>query len=276
MVQYLRLMNWSGKLKILAFFAHPDDETMLSGGVLALLAQRDVEVHYLSATRGEGGETGEPPLCERKDLGEIRSQELSCAVQALGGSSLHFMGYVDPTVGEDNELFPYTGDEDALVSQLKDIVRDLQPTAIFTHGSNGEYGHPAHQLTHRAARRTIEELGKEAPLLYTVQACYPDHPQLRLTNKNDPADWVFDVSAGIKQKIQAALCHQTQHALFIRHTSEEVGHPVSVPEVIVAVESLHRFQPVNGLSDLIADLLSDAIIYQDLKCQEGTGTERVS
>ena len=43
-------------MNILAFFAHPDDETMLAGGALALLAQNGAQVHYLCATRGEGGE----------------------------------------------------------------------------------------------------------------------------------------------------------------------------------------------------------------------------
>ena len=47
-------------MKALAFFAHPDDETMLAGGTLALLAHSGVGVHYLIATSGEGGEAGEP------------------------------------------------------------------------------------------------------------------------------------------------------------------------------------------------------------------------
>ncbi len=49
-------------MNILAFFAHPDDETMLCGGTLALLARAGARVHLLIATRGEGGENGEPPV----------------------------------------------------------------------------------------------------------------------------------------------------------------------------------------------------------------------
>jgi len=51
-------------VNVLAFFAHPDDETMLAGGILALLSRGGAQVHYLCATRGEGGEVGEPPVCE--------------------------------------------------------------------------------------------------------------------------------------------------------------------------------------------------------------------
>ena len=76
---------------VLAFFAHPDDETILFGGTLALLAQLGNQVHYVSATRGEGGEVGEPPLCLPAELGQVRAQEMACAVEALGGVSLNFM-----------------------------------------------------------------------------------------------------------------------------------------------------------------------------------------
>ena len=86
-------------MNILAFFAHPDDETLLVGGTLALLARQGLQVHYLCATRGEGGELGEPPQCTRQELGDVCEQEIVRAVQALGGRSLTFLGHVDPTIG---------------------------------------------------------------------------------------------------------------------------------------------------------------------------------
>jgi len=67
-------------MNILAFFAHPDDETMLGGGSLAWMATLGANLHCLCATGGEGGEMGEPPLCRREELGEIRRQETACAV----------------------------------------------------------------------------------------------------------------------------------------------------------------------------------------------------
>jgi LmbE family N-acetylglucosaminyl deacetylase len=47
-------------MSVLAFSAHPDDETMLAGGTLALLGRAGAQVQSLCATRGEGGETWEP------------------------------------------------------------------------------------------------------------------------------------------------------------------------------------------------------------------------
>lgn len=231
-------------MNILAFFAHPDDETVLVGGILALLAHKGFSVHYLSATRGEGGELGEPPVCDRDQLGDVREQELVCAVQALGGRSLTFLGYVDPTVGSDEQLFPYTDNLTMLAGQVAASIRQFQPIAVFTHGSNGEYGHPAHLLTYAAARIAVESFGASAPMLYTIMADFPNHPRKRLANRSDPAHLVVDVTSGLTYKEKAALCHRTQHALFVRRRTQELSRPVTIPEVLMSVESLRRQLPV--------------------------------
>jgi LmbE family N-acetylglucosaminyl deacetylase len=237
-------------MNVLAFFAHPDDETMLAGGTLALLAQNGAQVHYLCATRGEGGEVGNPPLCTQDELGSVREQELVCAVQALGGRSLTFLGYVDPRVGPGEALFAYTNDLVLLAGQAAASLRQFGIQAVLTHGSNGEYGHPAHQLTHQAARIAVESLGDQAPLLYCASAAFPEHPRPRLANRDDPAHLVVDVTSALEPKRQAALCHRTQHDLFVRRSSEEAGRPLTVPEVVMGVESLHRaFPPVSGAPD---------------------------
>ncbi len=230
-------------MNILAVFAHPDDETMLAGGTLALLARAGARVHYLCATRGEGGETGEPPLCSLEELGEAREQELVCAVRALGGRSLTFLGYTDPRVGPDNELYAYTQDLTLLAGQVAASIRQFQADVVLTHGSNGEYGHPAHVLTHQAVSLAIASLGGEAPVFYSVSGAFPEHPRPRLANQDDPAHIVLDISPALEQKTAAALCHRTQHALFVRRPSRENGRPMTVPEVILQVEALHRVYP---------------------------------
>jgi LmbE family N-acetylglucosaminyl deacetylase len=230
-------------LNVLAFFAHPDDETMLVGGTLALLARNGAQVHYLCATRGEGGETGEPPLCSVEELGAVREAELVCAVQALGGRTLTFLGYTDPRVGPDDSLFSYTEDLTLLAGQVATSVHQAQAGVVFTHGSNGEYGHPAHVTTHLAARIAVESFGADAPLLYSVAAMFPEHPRPRLANHDDPADLVVNISPALEQKTAAALCHRTQHALFTRQASWDAGRLLGVPEVIQPLESLRRVYP---------------------------------
>jgi LmbE family N-acetylglucosaminyl deacetylase len=229
--------------RILTVIAHPDDETMLTGGVLALLARNGMEVYYLCATRGEGGEVGEPPVCARDQLGTVREREMRCAVQALGGVCVDFLGYIDPLVGENDELHPYTDDLPELASQIAVCIQEIKPDAVITHGSNGEYGHPAHQLTHQATCKAVESLNEQAPILYTFSASFPEHPRPRLVNRDDLADLVLDITPAIQQKIAAALCHTSQHALFVRRSSVRAGRQLTVPEVIMKLEGLHRLFP---------------------------------
>ncbi len=221
--------------------AHPDDETMLCGGTLARLAARGVEVHVLSLTRGEGGETGEPPLCTRAELGQVREREMGCAVKKLGVSSLTFFDYVDPDVGPNDTLFAPEADFEVLVGQIVDFVRQRRPDVVLTHGSNGEYGHPAHKLAHAATRQAAGT--GLVPLLYSFCASYPAHPYPRLSNADDPADIVVDVSAFLDQKEAAALCHATQNALFVRRRSQQAGRKITVREALLTEEAFHRHWP---------------------------------
>jgi LmbE family N-acetylglucosaminyl deacetylase len=222
-------------------------------------------VHYLCATRGEGGETGEPPLCSETELGAVREQELICAVSSLGGSSLTFLDYIDPRVGPDQQLYAYAQDLTFLAGQVATSIRQFGIHAVITHGSNGEYGHPAHVLTHQAARLAVGSFGQSTPLLYTVAASFPEHPWPRITNPDDPAHLVLDITPALAEKTQAALCHRTQHALFVRRRSQAAGRQLSVPEVILPLESLHRhLPPINGqVDDEVANLLKPNIVKSE-------------
>lgn len=256
-------------MKILAIIAHPDDETILCGGTLALLARAGAEVHFLCATRGEGGEMGEPKLCERADLGRVREQEMRCAVDALGGAGVEFLGYVDPAIGENEELHPYTDDFDELTHRLRDYIQQLRPAAVITHGSNGEYGHPAHVLTHRAVFSALRPAGALQgalsenyvmetpqvlfPALYTFSPSFPEHPRPRLANADDLADLVLDISPAFEQKVAAALCHRTQNALFVRRASKRAGRKLAILEVLMKLEGLHCLHGTskNGIEELL-------------------------
>jgi LmbE family N-acetylglucosaminyl deacetylase len=266
-------------LDILAFFAHPDDETMLCGGTLALLAQAGARVHILIATRGEGGEMGEPALCTREQLGQVREDELRCAAQALGAHSLGLLNYCDPVVGPEDSLFAFTDNMEQLAQEVTDAVIQYHASAVITHGMNGEYGHPAHVLSHQAVRTAVENLGENRIgnhrigdhrlLLYTVQGMFAEHPYPRLANQDTPAHLVIDVSPFLPHKTQAAFCHRTQNALFVRHRSEEAGRLLSVREVVMNVESLHRVLPPVGENGALHDALSDLLWASGLARQPG-------
>ena len=139
-------------MNVLAFFAHPDDETILSGGLLALLASIDINVNYLCCTRGEGGERGDPPLCSQEQLGKFREDELNCAVNALGGKSLKILDYIDPLVGSGNQLFSFTENLIELSSALVNQIIEKKIDILISHGSNGEYGHQGHKTVYDTSK----------------------------------------------------------------------------------------------------------------------------
>ncbi|OGO19267.1 MAG: hypothetical protein A2Z14_12925, partial [Chloroflexi bacterium RBG_16_48_8] len=239
-------------MDILAAFAHPDDETRFLGGTLAMLAVKGIRVHILIATRGEGGEVGEPPLCSQEVLGKMREGEMVCAADALGASSLFFLDYVDPVVAEDGELFPFLADFDTLVSQLENQAQKRRAITIITHGSNGEYGHPAHKLMHQAVMAAARKHGDID--VYTVSAIYEGHPKPRLANNDDLADFVLSIEPWYSTKLKATECHRTQHALFVRRASQDAGRPMSLAEVTSKEESLHHAwsRERSNLTDLLA------------------------
>jgi LmbE family N-acetylglucosaminyl deacetylase len=244
-------------MDILIAFAHPDDETILLGGVLAMLAEEGARVHYLSATRGEGGERGEPPLCSPEDLAHVRTQELRCAVDALGGASLELLPYIDPRieVGEDGMAFD--ADLETLTRQLIEHMDQVGAQVLISHGSDGEYGHPAHKLMHTAALSAVQSGRGSGRVMYSFAAMWPGHPRPRLANKGAPAHFVISVESWFSAKLRAAECHRTQAALFVRRSSEEAGRALRLDEVLMREESLHRaWPPVDGeLSDPLADFL---------------------
>ena len=72
-------------LKLMAVLAHPDDESLGSGGILAKYATEGIETSLVTATRGERGWFGDereyPGL---EGLGQRREAELRAAAEALG------------------------------------------------------------------------------------------------------------------------------------------------------------------------------------------------
>ncbi len=239
-------------MKILAFFAHPDDETMFLGGTFAYLAEQGAEINFLCATRGEGGEMGDPPACAREDLGEVREEELRCAVKRLGGKSIRFFFYLDPEVGSEGELYPFTDNMDGLVKNLQDEIKRIQPQVVITHGPGGEYGHPAHVQAHEGMMRALTQ---ESTLNIVV---YAPSRLSRDTGVFTPEPGILvDITPWKKIKTEAVNCHRSQHGLFLRHGASRAGRPVTIPEMVRPQEALCRIHPAlpGNQKDPLAELL---------------------
>ncbi len=128
--------------RLLAVFAHPDDEQWGTAGALTLLADRGVEIYVLSATSGDKGEISDPALATPETLGEVREAELREACTILGFQPPILWRYGDGTLAEI--------DRDVLVGQIVAEIRRLRPQVVLTFDANGGYGHLDHITIHHA------------------------------------------------------------------------------------------------------------------------------
>jgi len=224
---------------ILSISAHPDDETLFAGGTLAMYASQGHTVYLLDTTRGEGGEVGEPPFATPETLGAVREQEARAAARALGAREIYFLPFKDPHMEIGGTAKRIDAPMEAFVEAIRGHILKLRPTLILTHGTNGEYGHPQHVYTHEATLLAVLSEFSQPIALATWCAWFePAGRFRRILNRDDPADIVRDITPWFEAKVEAALCHRTQHAMFLRNS----GAP-SVPDMVLRTES---FRVLNG------------------------------
>src|SRR5579863_3689504 len=144
-------------LKLLCVFAHPDDESLGNGGILAKYAAEGIETSLVVATRGERGWWGneaEYPGVEA--FGKRRETEVRAAAKVLGLRRIEFLDYPD---GELDQADPAE-----VIAKIAGHLRRVRPDVVVTFGPDGAYGHPDHiaisQLTTAAS---IEAASPDSP-----------------------------------------------------------------------------------------------------------------
>lgn len=229
------------KKNFLLVFAHPDDESFLSGGTIPKYVDAGWKVDFICATKGEAGE------CHvdqgSSELGTLRQGELAEAAKILGISSVSFLEYVDGTL---KEIEPGEVEE-----KLYQKLLEFEPDVVVTFEPGGVSNHPDHIklslsttfafqkyakfvvkgqiLGKRDSRRKfVDKLGgytsKEEPKLY--YACMPEsvashllaHDVLPKESFGKP--WkgvpdkiittVIDISQYTGKKVAALAKHKTQ------------------------------------------------------------------
>jgi LmbE family N-acetylglucosaminyl deacetylase len=154
-------------LRLLAVFAHPDDESLGLGGTLAHYSATGVETYLVTATRGERGRYFDNALRPSdEEVGQVREAELRTAAAVLGVREVSLLGYWDGSLD--------TADAVEAVGRIAAHVRRIRPQVVVTFGPDGAYGHPDHiaisQLTCAAVvaagRAAAAEAGHAVSKLY--------------------------------------------------------------------------------------------------------------
>src|ERR1700729_3945217 len=166
-------------LTLMAVHAHPDDEAIGTGGILARYAAEGVRTVLVTCTNGELGDApggikpGEPGHDEAVVV-PLRRHELESSCEVLGVTNLELLGYHDSGM----EGWPQNDAPDsfgrtpvpAAASRLAALLRTFEPQVVVTYDENGFYGHPDHIQANRVTRAAIEDSGVPAKLYYTAVA----------------------------------------------------------------------------------------------------------
>ncbi|MCW4386498.1 DUF6113 family protein [Salinibacterium sp. SYSU T00001] len=226
--------------------AHPDDETISTGGMLALLAERGADVTVLTCTRGEAGEVIPESLRHLEGDGPAlaahREGELRAALAALGVTSHLYLGeagaraegqaprrYLDSGMVEGEDGRPRLGADvsagalcrapfEEVVADLVAAIVSTGARAVVSYDEQGGYGHPDHMLAHRASRAAAGIAGVPFHVIIEDEA---------VLARLDPADTpegalLIDVSPALERKAAALRAHKTQVTLI-----ERPGHPLA-------------------------------------------------
>jgi LmbE family N-acetylglucosaminyl deacetylase len=207
--------------------AHPDDESLGTGGTLAKYAAEGVETFLITATRGERGRFGDGRERPGNDVvGTVREGELRAAAQELGLREVEVLGYPD---GALDSIDPAAGQE-----TIAGHIRRIKPHVVVTFGPEGAYGHPDHiaisQLTTAAIIRASDREFAVSKLYHIAWSAHTwaayQAALKRLTSTVDGVerevvpspDWAIttriDTSAVWPTVWRAVQCHQTQMSIY--------------------------------------------------------------
>jgi LmbE family N-acetylglucosaminyl deacetylase len=231
--------------RILAVFAHPDDETFLAGGTLAKYAARGGGVFLLCATHGEAGRRGEYDHLSKEQFARLRQQELEAAARALGIQRPLFLDCADQQLAQDCWA--------SATQETIRAIRRIRPEVVITFGPDGISGHPDHVALSQIVTTAFWTADQTSVLPIESSEFPPFAPSrlyyvLRSTSvprcceakgsiEAPPPTTVIDIREYGARKLEAIRCYQSQ-----KHLQPE--DPTVVESILKAPENFYRAVPV--------------------------------
>lgn len=205
----------SDQPRILAIFAHPDDETV-AAPALADAAARGAHVRIAYATQGDLS-APETDLTPGPQIAALRSEEARCASRALGLADPALLDFGDGQLGAIAR--PPWAPLRSLQARLAALIEEERPDIVITWGPDGGYGHPDHRLVGAVASQIVAARETDRPLLlYPAMAngTLPPIPELVAMGWAETAPDLLTVRASVTPTSVAAAadafaCHVSQY-----------------------------------------------------------------
>jgi LmbE family N-acetylglucosaminyl deacetylase len=153
---------------ILAIFAHPDDEFMVSP-ILSKFAERGDKVHIAIATDGRYGASAHAGIPAGDSLATVRAKEIQCSAKAMGAEPPALFDLHDGFAHKQPDLGNTLEDFRKLHEKVVALIQKLQPDAVITWDPSGGYGHPDHRTVNNIVTEVFQSRNFSWPttLLYT-------------------------------------------------------------------------------------------------------------
>jgi LmbE family N-acetylglucosaminyl deacetylase len=158
------MSDLAGLGTVLGVWAHPDDETYLTGGLLAALTDAGHRAVCVTATRGEAADPAATPA-QKAALAAVRTRELAAALAMLGVTEHHWLDLPDGGCADLDPAQP--------VARLVAILDDVRPDTVLTFGPDGFTGHPDHRAVSDWVDRALRRSAERPRLLHAVTGLVP-------------------------------------------------------------------------------------------------------
>ena len=151
-------------LDLLVISAHPDDEILIAGPLIATTSARGGSSMILCATNGGAGIGNAIDLELADDIITVRSGELRCAAEVLGASGVQFLGFTDGgSSGEVAGARKLTDNIDEASEHIERLLLSSTPKVVVTHSQDDPDCHPDHLAISQAAARAVERVRTRLP-----------------------------------------------------------------------------------------------------------------
>lgn len=145
---------------ILGIWAHPDDESWASAGLMRMAVLNGQKVGIITATKGEAGQSADTNRWPNAKMGEIREQELKDCLKCIGNVQQHWLGFSDGKLS--------SADSAQAVQEIVEIIDKFNPDTIVTFESQGITGHDDHKAIYAWAKAAAKQTNTR--LLCAIQS----------------------------------------------------------------------------------------------------------